>query len=132
MLLAGCSSTSPLIPGIFLISLWYEKYTPTYSTEQVDPGVTQAIANIVGNAQLGVRELNMQLEMRVSQRTVELQVAQAEAERQRARLHHLFMQAPAAICILDGPDLVCELVNPSCQQLFPGRQLVGRLPRHQV
>ena len=78
------------------------------------------------HAQLGVRELNMQLEMRVSQRTVELQVAQAEAERQRARLHHLFMQAPAAICILDGPDLVCELVNPSCQQLFPGRQLVGR------
>ena len=35
--------------------MWYEKYTPTYSTEQVDPGVTAAIANIVGNAQLGVR-----------------------------------------------------------------------------
>jgi hypothetical protein len=35
--------------------MWYEKYTPTYSPEQVDPGVTTAIANIVGNAQLGVR-----------------------------------------------------------------------------
>lgn len=35
--------------------MWYEKYTPTYSTEQVDPAVTSAIANIVGNAQLGVR-----------------------------------------------------------------------------
>ncbi|KAF1956849.1 membrane fusion mating protein FIG1 [Byssothecium circinans] len=55
LLLAGCSSTSPLIPGIFLVSMWYEKYTPTYSTEQVDPGVTAAIANIVGNAQLAVR-----------------------------------------------------------------------------
>ncbi|KAF2261006.1 membrane fusion mating protein FIG1 [Lojkania enalia] len=55
LLLAGCSSTSPLIPGIFLISMWYEQYTPTYSTEQVDPGVTAAIANIVGNAQLAVR-----------------------------------------------------------------------------
>lgn len=55
LLLAGCSSSSPLIPGIFLISMWYEKYTPTYSTEQVDPGVTAAIANIVGQAQLGVR-----------------------------------------------------------------------------
>lgn len=55
LLLAGCSSTSPLIPGIFLISLWYESYTPTYSTEQVDPAVTAAIANIVGRAQLAVR-----------------------------------------------------------------------------
>jgi hypothetical protein len=35
--------------------MWYEKYTPTYSPEQVDPGVTAAIANIVGHAQLGVR-----------------------------------------------------------------------------
>ncbi|CAN9104657.1 unnamed protein product [Alternaria alternata] len=55
LLLAGCSSTSPLIPGIFLISMWYEQFTPTYAPEQVDPGVTAAIANIVGNAQLGVR-----------------------------------------------------------------------------
>jgi hypothetical protein len=35
--------------------MWYEQFTPTYAPEQVDPGVTAAIANIVGNAQLGVR-----------------------------------------------------------------------------
>lgn len=55
LLLAGCSSTSPLIPGIFLISLYYQSYTPTYDPSQVDPGVTAAIANIVGHAQLEVR-----------------------------------------------------------------------------
>lgn len=55
LLLAGCSSTSPLIPGIFLISLYYQHYTPTYDPAQVDPGVTAAIANIVGTAQLEVR-----------------------------------------------------------------------------
>lgn len=55
LLLAGCSSTSPLIPGIFLISLYYQAYTPTYSPTQVDPGVTSAIANIVGRAVLEVR-----------------------------------------------------------------------------
>lgn len=55
LLLAGCSSTSPLIPGIFLISMFYQHYTPTYDTSQVDPGVTVAIANIVGQAQLAVR-----------------------------------------------------------------------------
>jgi signal transduction histidine kinase len=77
------------------------------------------------HAQLAVRELNMALEMRVSQRTVEVQAARAEAERQRARLQGLFMQAPAAICILSGPELVFELVNPAYQQLFPGRELLG-------
>jgi len=55
LLLAGCSSTSPLIPGIFLISLYYQPYAPTYSPTQVDPGVTSAIANIVGAACLEVR-----------------------------------------------------------------------------
>ncbi|KAI9666355.1 MAG: hypothetical protein M1821_004291 [Bathelium mastoideum] len=55
LLLAGCSSSSPLIPGIFLISLYYQHYTPIYDPSQVDPGVTAAIANIVGSAQLEVR-----------------------------------------------------------------------------
>jgi len=53
-------------------------------------------------------------------------LARQEREAQRQRLHDLFMQAPAAICILDGPDLVYELVNPSYQALFPGRALHGR------
>ncbi|KAI9797238.1 MAG: hypothetical protein M1835_001594 [Candelina submexicana] len=55
LLLAGCSSSSPLIPNIFLISLYYQHYTPTYDPAQVDPGVSAAIANIVGRAQLEVR-----------------------------------------------------------------------------
>jgi hypothetical protein len=53
--LAGCSSSSPLIPGIFLLSLYYQKWVPTYDPTQVDPGVTTAISNIVGRAQLEVR-----------------------------------------------------------------------------
>ncbi|EMR03269.1 PAS domain-containing sensor histidine kinase [Cesiribacter andamanensis] len=73
-----------------------------------------------------VRELNRQLETRVAQRTEDLSRAQAEAERQRRRLERLFMQAPAAICILSGPQLVYELVNPGYQQLFPERRLLGR------
>ncbi|WP_338088601.1 PAS domain-containing protein [Pontibacter litorisediminis] len=71
-------------------------------------------------------ELNRELEDRVRLRTFELQQAEAEAESQRKRLEGLFMQAPAAICILDGPDLVYTLVNPVYEQLFPGRKLLGR------
>ncbi|MCR5886623.1 PAS domain-containing protein [Hymenobacter sp. J193] len=80
----------------------------------------------LSKAQWALQQLNQQLEARVAARTQELQTAQAEAERQRARLERFFMQAPAAICILDGPDLVYELVNPGYQQLFPGRELRGK------
>jgi PAS domain S-box-containing protein len=71
-------------------------------------------------------QLNQELEARVAQRTYDLQLAQSEAERQKLHLERLFMQAPAAICILSGPELVYELVNPSYQELFPGRELLGR------
>jgi signal transduction histidine kinase len=49
-----------------------------------------------------------------------------EADRQRARLHDLLMQAPAAICVLEGPDLVFELVNAGFQAWFPDRELLGK------
>ncbi|QNP54024.1 PAS domain-containing protein [Hymenobacter qilianensis] len=86
---------------------------------------------LTNNAELSrtqhqLEQLNTELEGRVKRRTNELQRAQAETERQRLRLERLFMQAPAAICILSGPDLVFELVNPSYQQLFPNRRLLGR------
>ncbi|KAJ5998749.1 hypothetical protein N7451_006559 [Penicillium sp. IBT 35674x] len=55
LLLAGCSSSSPQIPDIFLISLYYESYKPNFALAQVDPGVTTAMANIVHNAELEVR-----------------------------------------------------------------------------
>ncbi|KAL9114725.1 MAG: hypothetical protein Q9227_001403 [Pyrenula ochraceoflavens] len=55
LLLAGCSSASPAIPDIFLINFYYQHYPPVFDPAQVDPGVTTAIANIVGNADLEVR-----------------------------------------------------------------------------
>ena len=77
-------------------------------------------------AQQALQQFNHELEGRVAERTGQLVAARAEAERQRARLAQLFTQAPAAICILDGPDLVYELVNPGYQALFPGRELLGK------
>ncbi|PSR56866.1 hypothetical protein AHMF7605_26885 [Adhaeribacter arboris] len=78
------------------------------------------------DTQEALQQLNQKLEHRVNQRTRALQLAQAETEEQKQRLERLFMQAPAAICILNGPDLVYELVNPSYQKMFPGRQLLGK------
>ncbi|KAJ5124308.1 uncharacterized protein N7515_008133 [Penicillium bovifimosum] len=55
LLLAGCSSSSPQIPDIFLISLYYEKYTPTRDFAQVSPDVAQPISMLVGGAEMEVR-----------------------------------------------------------------------------
>ncbi|MCC2546579.1 PAS domain-containing protein [Hymenobacter sp. BT175] len=97
------------------------------TNEELQAANEETRANIeeLSLAQQSLQQLNRELEGRVEHRTHEAQQALAEAERQRARLERFFMQAPAAICILDGPDLVYELVNPQYQQLFPGRTLLG-------
>lgn len=48
------------------------------------------------------------------------------AENQRETFHNLFMQAPALIALLRGPEHRFDFVNPPYQQLFAGRQLLGR------
>jgi signal transduction histidine kinase len=53
-------------------------------------------------------------------------LARRQVEVARQRMERLFMEAPAAICILSGPELVYELVNPGYQALFPGRELLGK------
>ena len=63
-------------------------------------------------------------------RSVESELARGErrrvvAEDQRSRLHELFMQAPAGICVLEGPDFVFELANPRYVELV-GREVLGQ------
>jgi PAS domain S-box-containing protein len=58
--------------------------------------------------------------------TTEKVKAQAAISIERDRLRNFFLQAPAGICVLDGPELRFELVNPLYQQLFPGRELLGK------
>ncbi len=77
-------------------------------------------------AKHALEELNFELEERVAARTKALKQAQHEAERQRQILHTLFMEAPAPIVILQGQDMVFQLVNPAYQQIFPGRVLMGK------
>jgi PAS domain S-box-containing protein len=49
-----------------------------------------------------------------------------EAEIQREKLHALFEQAPAVICVLTGPDHVYELANPSYLETIGERDVVGK------
>jgi len=52
--------------------------------------------------------------------------SQRQALSQRETFYNLFQQAPALICILRGPEHTFEFVNPLYQELFRGRQLVGK------
>lgn len=73
-----------------------------------------------------LQALNVELEERVKSRTQDLQLAQALTLIQMQQLEDLFMQAPAAITILDGPELIFQLVNPIYKQIFPGREIQGK------
>ena len=54
------------------------------------------------------------------------QIARSEAEAAHQWLHDLFMQAPALICILRGPEHVYELANPLYLQLVGNRHILGK------
>lgn len=56
----------------------------------------------------------------------ELLRTRTAAEKERDRMERFLMEAPAGICILEGPDFVYEFVNPIYQQIFPGRLLLGK------
>jgi PAS domain S-box-containing protein len=58
--------------------------------------------------------------------------ARALAEAERNNLRALFMQAPAAIAVVRGPDFRYELSNPMNQLLVGARSLVGRTVREAV
>ncbi|MFL5346150.1 MAG: CHASE domain-containing protein [Hyalangium sp.] len=54
------------------------------------------------------------------------QAAHAEAEAQRTYLHQLFMQVPALIGIMRGPQFILEFANSMYQQVMGSREMVGK------
>jgi signal transduction histidine kinase/CheY-like chemotaxis protein len=59
-----------------------------------------------------LRSANEELEIKVRERTADLESARAQAEKERMHLHSAFQQAPVAIDLLSGPDLIFEVVHP--------------------
>lgn len=53
----------------------------------------------------------------------------AEAKAERARLYEVFMQAPAAITVLEGPEHRFTVANPLYRELIGGRELLGKTVR---
>ncbi|WP_139920922.1 ATP-binding protein [Hymenobacter sp. DG01] len=117
MLLQHYDVPDPEQPGRFVERHWQVLNTPVFDRESTLQYIIHSTINVT-EADLTRRALR-----RSQHREHD---ALAEAERDRQRLSHLVMRAPAAICILQGPDMVYELVNPEYQALFPDRFQQGR------
>jgi signal transduction histidine kinase len=107
----------PQRPGHFVERHWLPRNTPVFDDQGRLRYLIHSSVNVTEEVQ--ARRALEQAQGRERQALV-------EAERQRQRLSQLVLQAPAAMCLLQGPDFVYELVNPGYQQLFAGRQLLGR------
>ncbi|TGE06306.1 sensor histidine kinase [Hymenobacter fodinae] len=104
-------------PGHFVERHWKPLNTPVFDDEGQLRYIIHSSVNVT-------EEVLSRRALRISQGREH--DALAEAERERQRLSHLVMHAPAAICLLQGPDMIYELVNPRYQQLFPNRELLGK------
>jgi signal transduction histidine kinase len=107
----------PQRPGHFVERHWLPRNTPVFDAHGQLQYIIHSSVNVTEEVQ--ARRAMRQAQDREQQALV-------EAERERQRLSQLVLQAPAAICLLQGPDFVYELVNPGYQQLFAGRQMLGR------
>nr|WP_304503100.1 MULTISPECIES: PAS domain-containing protein [Myxococcaceae] len=66
------------------------------------------------------------LELHVAREALRASEREATESRHRALLGNLLLQAPAAIAILRGPELVFEFANPVYEQVVGRTGLVGR------
>ncbi len=78
-------------------------------------------------AQIAALEQLLEVYERTSmEQTERLDAALAEARAERQRLEEVFMQAPAAITVLEGADHVFSVVNPLYLELVGQREIQGK------
>jgi signal transduction histidine kinase len=107
----------PERPGHFVERHWLPRNTPVFDEQGQLSYIIHSSVNVT--EEVRARRAMTQAQGRE-------QEALLETESQRGQLTRLFQQAPAAICILSGPELVYELVNSRYQRLFPQRPLLGK------
>jgi PAS domain S-box-containing protein len=107
----------PERPGHFAERHWLPRNTPVFDALGQLSYIIHSSVNVTEEVQ--ARRALAQAQDREH-------AARQEAERERQQLSQLALQAPAAICLLQGPAFVFELVNPGFQQLFAGRPLLGQ------
>ena len=75
-----------------------------------------------------ISRVDAQLKTSQARKTAENRIREAnrQTELQRARLHALFQEAPAGICILEGPGLIFRFANPNYLTLAGRQDILGK------
>ena len=85
---------------------------------------SQTLASVSNGIAMSIeRQQMLEERTRLLQRE---QAAHREAEIARQHLHDLFMQAPALICVLRGPQHIYELANPLYLQTIGRHEIIGK------
>ncbi len=82
--------------------------------------------DILGRSEEKFRRWSIGLRLLDVAKSRKLRQHELSAVRKANQNNNFLMKAPAGICLLTGPDLVMELVNPGFQNLFPGLEMRGR------
>jgi PAS domain S-box-containing protein len=68
----------------------------------------------------------VQANEKLSALNAQLLEAREASESERETLNQFLQQAPVGVCVLSGPKLVYQFINPGYQALLPGRDLQNR------
>jgi PAS domain S-box-containing protein len=124
--LRAIHSAHPLMPIVVLTGLSDE----ALALEAVKTGAQDYLFKGDADARLIARSIRYAIERSRSEEAARehllAQTAHAAAVEEQGRLRTLFMQAPAAICVLTGPKFVFELANARYLQLVGKTDLVGK------
>jgi signal transduction histidine kinase len=107
----------PSRPGVFLERHWLPRNAPVLDAQ----GQVRHIVHAVRDETERVRTEEALLASQAREQLVHDTVAL-----QHQQLYDTFQEAPALICVFDGPQHVFQYVNPPYQTLVGNRPLVGR------
>ncbi|GAC1628029.1 MAG: hypothetical protein NVS4B2_08680 [Chloroflexota bacterium] len=87
-----------------------------FARHELEDDTLQALESVANAIAVGIDR---------SHAEIERDRARIEADAQRRHLYDLFMQAPALIAVLRGPNHIYELANPHYRQIIGWQECVG-------
>lgn len=106
----------PAAPDQFVERHWRPRNVPVLGAQGQVSHLIHAVVNVTD-------EVLMATQLLASQAQEQAMLAAAEGQRQQ--LYTTLQEAPAMICVFDGPQHVFQFVNPPYQALVGARPLVG-------
>ena len=113
----------PEVPGVFMEKYWSIINSPVLDEKKEVAYIIHQVADVTSQVMLGQREKEEGQQTNAGKGNGK---ETDSLELENLNLQHLFMQAPAMICVLEGPEHKFKFVNKEYQQLAGNRPLLGK------